>query len=231
MASQHKDVPPPAERSVIAKKTPDYYNFTDQWVNGSTPWTCQAHHILPGQCFSMGNLQCDTDKKHYVRRCIWVSKWNINGGKKHQGLQKPKGQNNMVRLPTKKAYVRRYAATFAKFKSPYPVNECMHGWGGWSEHYLYNKEVAKWLNDKIWSTLQEDKVKHKGKGKDILSQLQGGEAHFRAELVRRGSRTTPKGNAGTIACWLDKSDPNRSLPFSMADDPGPGKPFATKNPT
>ena len=232
MSNKHMDVPDAPERSVIAKKTPAYYDFTDDWTSGSIPWPCQAHHILPGACFSLGNIRCTpADKKKYVMRCIWVSKWNINGGKKHESLQKPIGQNNMVRMPTKKAYVKRYATTRANFKSPYPKNECMHGWGGWSEHYLYNSEVEVWLNDNIWTTLQEDKVKHKGKGKDILALLQKGEKHFRDELVRRGSRTTPKGNKGTIACWLDKTDPNRSLPFSMADDPGPSAPFPTKNPT
>src|SRR4051812_32814931 len=118
MSNKHMDVPPPAERSVIAKKTPAYYNFTDSWVNGKTPWPCQAHHILPGACFSLANIRCSpADKKHYVMRCIWVSKWNINGGTKHQGLQKPKGQNNMVRMPTKKAYVKTYAAVRSNFKN------------------------------------------------------------------------------------------------------------------
>jgi hypothetical protein len=226
MANTHVDVPPPAERSVIAKKAPAYYKFTYDWQSGSKPWHCQAHHILPGQCFSMGNLQCDTNKKHYVMRCIWVSKWNINGGAKHDALQKPIGQNNMMRLPTRKGYIKTYAKVLSKFKSSRPENLPMHGWGGWSEHNIYNKEVMKWLNDKIFSTLQEDKVKHKAKGKDILAELQGGEAHFRAELIRRGSR-----NGGTITCWLDPNRPRRSLPFSMADDPGPRKKFVTQNPT
>ena len=242
MADDHKDVPPRAERSVIAKSS-SYYTYTKglagtassgglNWISGKKPWPCAAHHILPGACFSLGNIECNPDsKKFYVMRCILVSKWNINGGKKHEGLQGPKGDNNMVRMPTRKAYVKTYASDLTKFKTPRPVNEPMHGWGGWSEHHIYNEEVKKWLNDEIWSTLQEDKVLHKGKGKDILAKLQDGEKHFRAELVRRGSRTTPKGNQGTVACWLDKQDPNRSLPFSMADDPGKGKQFVTKNPT
>jgi hypothetical protein len=229
MSDKHMDVPLPPERSVLAKKRPAYYNFTDKWEDRK--WPAAAHHILPAMCFSRGNLKCAADKKNYVLRCIWVSKWNINGGEKHKALQKPKGQNNMVRLPTKAAYVKTYAAVRANFKKDHPVNECMHS-GGWCEHYQYNKEVAQWLNDEIWDKLQEDKVKHKAKGKDILSQLQKGEKHFRDELIRRGSRTTPNGNQGTIACWLDKKDPNRSLPFSMAADDVPGNElFATKNPS
>lgn len=229
MADDHMDVPDEPERSVITKSS-TYYDYTKDWDSGSKPWPCQAHHILPGACFSIGNILCDPkDKKFYIIRCLLVSKWNLNGGSRHEGLQGGEGANNMVRLPTSRAYKKTYAATLAKFKKGHPVNECMHGWGGWSEHYLYNKEVTQWLNDNIWSTLQEDKVKHKGKGKDILSQLKGGQDHFRGELVRRGSRTTPKGNSGTIDCWLDKKDKNRSLPFSMANDKG--MPFGTKTPT
>jgi len=166
------------------------------------------------------------DKMNYVKRCIWVSKWNINGGNKFSTPKKDP-ENNMVRLPLFSAYNKRYPNTAAgKFKEPHPENQCMHN-SRYSEHYLYNKQVRKWLSDNVWSTLQENKEKHKGKGKDIKKLIENGVKHFRGELVRRGARGTSSGNVGTKACWLNrkenkqlniKEDKEWTLPFSMADD-------------
>jgi len=86
MADDHMDVPDEPERSVITKSS-TYYDYTENWVSGSIPWPCQAHHILPGACFARSNLKCPNDKKNYVIRCLLVSKWNINGGSRHEGTE------------------------------------------------------------------------------------------------------------------------------------------------
>ncbi len=220
--SKHEPVPPPKERSVLGRNS-SYKDYTKSWVSGRKPWRCSAHHILPVSCFKLHNIKCSpASKKYYVRRCLWVSKYNVNGGTKFAGLQKPIGENNMVRLPTKSGYTKTYPTPRRpKYKNPHPENECMHS-GSWSEHFLYNIEVQQWLNDNVWKKLQENKAKHQGKGKSILADLQKGEKHFRDELVKRGKR-----NDGTKACWKDKNKARRSLPFSMASTIGP---YKTRNP-
>jgi hypothetical protein len=173
-------------------------------------------------CFNP--VKCNPKSKaNYIYRCLYVSQWNINGGNK---FSDPKGQNNMVRLQTMSAYTKRYAATLVKFKPPYPVNECSHS-GTYGEHYRYNIEVNKWLEANVWSTLQEDKVKHKLKGKDIKSLLTNGHNYFRGQLTVRGSRPPQ-----TINGWLTrKQNPRWALPFSMAANAGPGAgDYCTKNP-
>jgi hypothetical protein len=211
------------------RKGDEHKQNCKDWVSTKVPWNCNAHHILPVTCFNPIEVK-PKDKMAYVRRCIWVSQWDINGGNRFKFA---KGQNNMVRLPLYSAYFKSYpASAMAQFKrSAYPVNECMHN-SRYSEHYLYIKEVRKYLNDEIWSTLQEDKKKHKNKGKDILSQLRAAEAYFRGELERRGNRTTAKGNSGTKECWFNKkTDPQWTLPFSMAADPSPAaSEFCTRFP-
>jgi len=127
----------------------------------------------------------------------------------------------MVRLPLFSAYYNAYPSKKGGLynkRKKYPVNECMHN-SRYSEHYLYNKEVRKWLNENVWSTLQENKEKHKFKGKPILGQLQDGESHFRGELITRGSRKGAKCGKGTKKCWENKkTDKSWFLPFSMASD-------------
>ncbi len=217
--AKHEAVPPPAKRSVLARNS-SYKNYTEDWESGRKPWRCSAHHILPVSCFKLNNIKCSPkDKKYYVRRCLWVSKWNVNGGSRFEGTT---GDNNLVRLPTKSGYTKTYPnRRRPHYIEPSPEDECMHS-GSWSEHYLYNKEVQQWLNDNIWKKLQENKEKHKGKGKSILAELQRGEKHFRKQLGLRGQR-----NGGTVVCWEDKKRKNRTRPFSMASTSGVNR---TRNP-
>ena len=210
MSDDHIDVPPKNERSVINRAGDQHKTHCKDWVSGKVPFPCNAHHILPVTCFN--RIKCNPQAKAaYVRRCIWVSKWNINGGTRHKQPE----ENNMIRLPLFSAYNNAYPkpgkTEFRKAEGKYPVNECMHN-SRYSEHYIYNKEVRTWLNDNVWSKLQEDKEKHKLKGKDILKELQGAEGHFRGELVKRGKR-----EPGTKKGWMDRPD-KWWMPFTMAHD-------------
>lgn len=220
--AKHKAVPPPSKRSVLGRNG-SHTSYTKGWVSGKSPWYCAAHHILPVSCFSLKNIKCKpASKKYYIRRCLWVSEYNVNGGAKFKKKQKAKGKNNMVRLPTKSGYTKTYPTRRrTTYKTEHPVNECMHS-GTWSEHYLYNKEAYQWLTDYVWKKLQENKEKHGKKGKSILAALHLGEEHFRKQLVNRGKR-----NGGTEDCWEDKNKRNRTRPFSMAASTGPNK---TRNP-
>lgn len=222
--SDHVPVPKAGERSILGRKNKEHQANCEDWIDNKHPWNCAAHHILPVTCFNP--IKCTPKSKaYYVRRCLWVSQWNINGGNKFN--DPPKGQNNMVRLPTMSAYTRRYAMTLAKFKQPVsPVNECSHS-GTYGEHYRYNIEVNKWLESNVWSALQEDKNKHKNKGKNIKNLVVNGHKYFRSELIRRGGRA-PK----TINGWLGKkTNAKWALPFSMAADGGPGaSDYCTKHP-
>lgn len=219
----HVAVPKPGDRSILGRKNKEHQTNCQSWLDNKHPWNCAAHHILPVTCFNP--IKCNPKSKtYYVRRCLWVSQWNINGGNK---FSEPKGSNNMVRLPTFSAYTKRYASTLAKFKQPVsPVNECSHS-GTYGEHYRYNIEVHKYLEDNVWTTLQEDKAKHKNKGKNIKGLITTAHGYFRGELVRRGGRAP-----GTVNGWLNKkTDKCWALPFSMANDAGPGAgTYCTLNP-
>src|SRR6266567_5764012 len=206
MANDHVPVPPKAKRSVLNRKGKEHQQNCAGWISSKQPWPSNAHHILPVTCFNPIEVT-PKDKMAYVRRCIWVSEWDINGGNRFPVSPKTSPKNNMVGLPLFSAYKNSYTTEPGKFKRvKYPVNKCMHN-SRYGEHYLYNKEVRKWLNDELWSTLQEDKQKHQKQGKNILSKLEKGVKHFRAELKRRGSRATSNGIAGTIDCWVHKEDP------------------------
>lgn len=222
MADDHIAVPPPRKRSVINRVGKQHQKNCAGWIRNTKPFPCNAHHILPVTCFNPIEISSQ-ENKAYVYRCIYVSKWDINGGNR---FTFPPGDNNMVRLPLQSAYTKAYPKKAGdKFtRANYPVNECMHN-SRYSEHYLYTKEVRQYLDDKIWKTLKENKKEHKGKGKDILTQLQGAEKYFRDELKSRGER-----KGGTIACWDKRgTDPKWSLPFSMAHNK-PGKSYGTKSP-
>lgn len=214
----HVPVPPKPKRSVITRKNDEHKQNCQGWISNRVPWPGNAHHILPVTCFNPLKVK-PPSKIKYVLRCIWVSEWDINGGNR---FKFSKGSNNMVRLPIFSAYKNSYPSTSnGKFKrATYPVNEPMHN-SRYSEHYLYISEVREYLNDEIFSKLQEDKQKHKNKGKSILGELQGAESHFRDELIARGQR-----NTGTIIGWqTKKSDPDWMLPFSMASDAMTQKPM------
>lgn len=200
-------------------------DHTDLWKSANNPWPNQCHHILPVTCFRFKNLP--KDKKYYLRRCLWVSKWNINGGKRHP--QTPKKDNNMLMLPTLRAYKNRYPATPGPITAKkYPVNLPVHD-STYSEHHLYTLELRDHLKRKIWDKLQEDKKKHKGKGEDILSRLRSAQSKFRGELEKRGDRRTKKGNQGSKECWdVRKSDPQWPLTFSMATEKK-GKAWTSKH--
>ena len=221
MADAHISVPPARKQSVTNRAGKQHQKNCAGWISNKKPFQCNAHHILPVTCFNPIELS-SPENRAYVKRCIKVSKWDINGGNR---FPFPKGSNNMVRLPLQSAYFKRYPKkSGGSFKAPYPINECMHN-SRYSEHYLYTKEVRQYLDDKIWKTLKENKKIHKGKGKDILNQLQSAEKYFRSELVTRGQR-----NKGTISCWNTRnSNPKWSLPFSMAHSKR-GKPYGSKSP-
>jgi hypothetical protein len=209
---KHEALPKKVDYSELEKISKHHQDNCLNWTHNKFPWQCAAHHILPLTCIN--SIECTpASKAKYIRRCLWVSKWNINGGPKYA---RPKGGNNMVKLPTISAYRRRYKSTLAKFVVPHPVNLCSHS-GTEGEHYLYIKEVHVYLEREIWSKVQEDKVNHKLKAEDVNGELGTGEDHFRGELVRRGNRPP-----GTINGWLDQTKPMWSLPFSMADDFAPG---------
>jgi hypothetical protein len=218
MADDHVAVPPKGERSIINRKNKEHQTNCAGWINNKNPWNCNAHHILPVTCFNP--IQVDpASKVFYVIRCVLVSKWNINGGNKFptQGRK-----NNMVSLPLSSAYNNTYPALknlSGPFKKPvHPINECMHN-SGISEHYLYIKEVRTYLENNVWNKLQEDKEKHKGKGKPIKDELETAVEHFRDELEKRGNRKTKAGNKGTVDCWrAQKSDKGWMRTFSMASN-------------
>lgn len=223
MAGKHIEVPKAAERSVINRKGKQHQDYCEDWVSDRIPWRCNAHHIIPVTCFNPIQVS-NQQSRRYVRRCILVSKWNINGGKKFKGLQSPKGKNNMIRLPLKSAYTQSYPTKRGNpyRRKSYPEDIPMHN-SRYSEHYLYTKEVRKYLDDEIWKNLKENKEKHKGKGKDILNQLKAAEKHFRQQLADRGKRKD-----GTVECWHNrKTDPKWARPFSMAATRGA---FSTKSP-
>jgi hypothetical protein len=126
----------------------------------------------------------------------------------------------MVSLPLYSAYFNAYplTPTSAFRKAAYPTNKCMHN-SRYAEHHLYIREVKEHLQANIWANLQEDKKKHKGKGKAIKGELETAVKHFRSELVTRGNRATGSGNQGTLACWhARKTDPEWMITFSMASD-------------
>lgn len=216
MADDHVAVPPAGKRSVITRKGKQHQTNCAGWVSNKKPWPSNAHHILPVTCFNPIDVT-PKDKAAYVKRCVLVSKWDINGGNR---FSISGDENNMVSLPLYSAYFNAYPAkSGSKFKKAvYPVNQCMHN-SRYGEHHLYIREVKKHLQSKVWSKLQEDKQKHKNKGKDILSELKTATKHFRDQLVDRGQRTTQNGSSGTIDCWNNKNtDLEWMLPFSMASD-------------
>lgn len=227
MADAHKPVPPPNKRSVTNRVGKQHQDNCEDWVSSKKPWPCNAHHLLPVSCFNPIKLT-NKEERHYVQRSVWVSEWDINGGNR---FPFPKGDNNMIQLPLFSAYKKFYPKNPSlPFKPGCPENKCMHN-SRYSEHYIYLKEVAKYLDDKIWINLKENKAQHQGKGKNILGQLQDAEKHFRKELTYRGNRATSKGNKGTKQCWQNKkSDPQWSIAFSMADTPGPGKRHVSQYP-
>lgn len=217
MADDHVAVPKLGERSVVSRKSKEHQTNCAGWVNSKKPWPSNAHHILPVTCFNPIDVN-PKDKLAYVKRCVAVSQWNINGGNK---FAISGDDNNMVSLPLFSAYNNAYPATAAgKFRrAVYPVNQCMHN-SRYSEHHIYIKEVKEYLQSNIWANLQEDKQKHKLKGKSVLAELKAGSKHFRDQLVTRGARATQNGNSGTIQCWQNKSTDTDEwmLPFSMASD-------------
>jgi hypothetical protein len=220
MTDVHVAVPPKGERSIINRRGKQHQTNCDGWVSNKVPWPANAHHILPVTCFNPIALSDDA-QIFYVMRCIWVSQWDINGGNKFP-TPPTDPENNMVSLPLSSAYKKSYPTPGkpnAPFKRPvYPVNKCMHN-SSLSEHHLYIREVRTHLQTFVFDKLQEDKAKHKGKGKSIKSEIEDAVKHFRGELVTRGSRTTKAGNQGTIQCWQNqKTDDEWGLPFSMASD-------------
>lgn len=219
MADEHIGLPKPSEQSVIARASDQHKQNCKDWQSGKSPFACNAHHILPVTCFNPIQTK-NADSRHYIRRCIMVSKWDINGGNR---FSFPKGQNNMIRLPTMGAYTRSYPSKpGGAFRlARYPTNECAHS-SRYAEHHLYNREVADYLDKHIWQTLKENKAQHKGEGKDILSLLQKAEKHFRGQLARRGVRS-----GGTLKAWDRQPDSGWALPFSMAASTGR---FKTKRP-
>jgi hypothetical protein len=219
-ADDHVAVPKKGERSIITRKGKEHQTNCDKWLSNKKPWSCNAHHILPVTCFNP--IEVDpADKVYYVTRCIWVSQWNINGGNKFS-TAKTAPENNMVRLPLFSAYKKTYpppGKPNAPFKKPdHPINQCMHN-SSYSEHYLYIREARKYLQANVWDKLQEDKAKHKGKGKNIKGELEDAVKHFRGELETRGNRKSKGGYQGTVDCWRHQlEDEGWWITFSMAHD-------------
>lgn len=226
MADGHSPVPPPEERSVICRDGNTHKDNCQDWISGDNPWPCNAHHILPCTCFNLDYVT-SIEVRDYIYRCLWVSKWNINGGKRHDKTSGGPGKNNMVRLPLMRAYTEAYPAqpnTLFR-KTVYPDKECAHN-SRYSEHHIYIDEVKDYLTQHIWKNLKENAAEHKGEGADILGQLKAAADHFRSQLVDRASNR----KGGTLKGWNSrKTDADWALPFSMAASIGAG-PHCTKNP-
>jgi len=216
----HVPVPKKSEQSVTNRNGKQHQTNCKGWLGTSKkPYNGAAHHILPVTCFNPIEVK-EKEKVKYIIRCVKVSKWDINGGNRFP-VDKETPENNMVRLPLFSAYKNTYPTTVQPtvFKRPdHPENQCMHN-SRFSEHHLYNDEVRGWLQDNVWDQLQENKEKHKGKGKDIKKQIENGVKHFRKQLGIRGNRETSKGNKGTVQCWVNRlKDDEWTITFSMASD-------------
>ena len=161
----------------------------------------QVHHILCVSCFADGNI--DVSDLNYIHSCMGVTEWNVN--------EPP----NLIGLPTKSAYVDPQAPG---------------DWGGYPCHQVehnpsHTDGVKKWLNDNIWSPLEQDPPDCTVVGKTLAQMLARGSTHWRRWLLKRG-----KEEGGTKTCWKQRNDPGMEdswfIPFSMCvGTPKERKPF------
>ncbi len=184
--------------SVLHRKS-GFPNNLSGYVDGSTPWKNQVHHVLVCCLFRQAKIEealgNDTNRAEYVNDCLWVTKWDINR------------KDNLLLMPLWSTYLNKYKNS-TSVPAGGPQNLPAHT----RDHPKYTKEVKMWLTDNVWNALNVQKEPHKVDLDTILTQLENGEKKWVAALIKRGSNR----QGGTWQAWVNRKQ--NSLwyqPFSM----------------
>lgn len=195
----------------------------------------QAHHVLPGTCFSSVD--------DFVQGCLDVTDYDIN---------KP---NSMAGMPTLKAYLMYYrtaepgaaenptqlarwnsirtyksdverltkAGLSAAISDPgtLPCHQPASSYG----HIQYNEAVSKSLKESVFDPLKEigDQDGHVD-FENVKSMLQAIADMYWNGLVARGAGPGGGGHVGVRANFVNRNGTAASgwwIPMTMADIPGP----------
>jgi hypothetical protein len=173
-------------------------------TNSKKLW--QAHHILSITCMAKrkADYPDDKDTKKYIEDCLYCANWDINA------------EPNLLGMPLNLHHRRTEGIV------PIPSHQVDHNTAGG-----YTKDVSKWLQKNVWSTLQAKKQIHKVDVKKIEDQLKGCSTWFLGLLTV----DHPSRDLGTFLSWKHRFDRLDSWfePFSMAITPNPRRPG--KSPT
>jgi hypothetical protein len=190
----------------------------------------QAHHVLPGVCFS--------GLSGFVQGCLDVTDFNIN---------KP---NSMAGMPTLKAFlmhfrtterqsaenanqlarwdaIRTYATDLADFGAATvdPGNIPCHQPSGSYGHTQYNDDVAKTLKENVFDPLKD--LGNQGEHPDfenVKAMLQAIADMYWNGLLARGAGPGGGAHVGVRDNFVNRNGSAASgwwKPMTMADIPGP----------
>lgn len=195
----------------------------------------QAHHILPGTCF--------TGLDSFVKECCGVSKYDINEDYSMAGMptlkaflmyfrgqatKAERGEESAAQLSRWKK-IRTYdyqKAIPVTFPGDFPCHQPV-SFG----HAVYNGDVSAKLEDDIWSKLMEKEMEQDHpKPEDIKSKIEKVKDHFWNDLKARGSGAGGGGLSGVKDNFLERNGKAKSgwwKPMSMADLPIAPTPPAT----
>jgi hypothetical protein len=173
-------------------------NPSAAFVDGTTPYKNQIHHILCEHAI-VDREPADKTKKKFISDCLCMMDWDINDA------------NNLIALPMKSAYTRPGVNK--------PVNFCCHNVDhNTADGYTY--ECRDWLHDNVWDTLVDKAKTHAVNVTNIVSALNTCITTFKGRLTRRGKR-----NDGTESSWKNRfTEPEWYHPFSMGANPSPRSP-------
>jgi hypothetical protein len=159
----------------------------------------EIHHILPCTTLNIRKADITDNRKDYIERCLWVTKWDINAS------------DNLTGLPLKTRYQLSNGRN--------PVNKPCHN----VDHGKYIDKCRQYLKARLWNKLNKKKEVHKVDVEKILKELKDGITFHEDLLDGFGER-----NGGTLISWQKRLDPgwlNKWYkPFSMALNATPRSP-------
>jgi len=178
----------------------------------------QVHHLVCQKSITdrRSDYPTDPDTSKYVEACLQLSGWNIND------------PVNLLGMPTNLQHSVKAGTDPADLPSHQVDHNNIDGYR--------LTDVKEYLKSQVWNQLAAKKGKpHDVDVENIKKFLEDCSKAMQDRLVQRGKRGDPaKKYVGTAANWEHRLEPDCSptwfKPFSMAKNPVPRKPPASKVP-